>query len=142
MSTLTTSPTCIFCSIINGTIPARELWQNDSFFIMFDIKPLNPDHILVIPREHIDHVYDLSEALYTDLFLTARKAARILKQVTNAPRIGLVVEGFGVPHAHIHLIPIYHAGELDASRAKPADVEVLNKRAKELRPLFEKGMGN
>lgn len=131
---------CVFCLIINKTIPAQKVWENDTFFIIHDIKPLNPDHILIIPREHVDHVYDLSDALYIDLFLTARKAARILKQVTNAPRIGLVVEGFGVPHAHIHLIPIYHAGELDASRAKPADTEALSKRAEELRPLFEKGM--
>ncbi len=116
---------CIFCKIINDEIPAHKVWEDDKHLAFLDANPLNPGHTLVIPKKHEEYVFDLSDEDYSELFLKAKRLAVPLKKATGAKKIGLVVEGFGVPHAHVHLIPIFEAGELDPSRAKRADSNEL-----------------
>ncbi len=106
----------IFSKILTQEIKADIIWQDEDHFAIFDIDPNNPGHLLVIPKKEVGYVFDLSNEEYTNLFVAVKKLAVILKEVTHATRIGLVIEGLGVPdHVHVHLIPINEVGELDSS---------------------------
>jgi histidine triad (HIT) family protein len=98
---------------------------------MLDIRPIAPGHLLLLPKKHAADLFLLPEKDYVRLLSTARKVAPILRRLTNAKRIGLVVEGFGVPHVHVHLVPVNKAGELNPTRANPASparLRVLQRR--------------
>jgi len=115
----------IFTRIINREIPAHIVWENEKYIAILDIKPLNPGHTLLIPKDEANYIFDMSDEAYADLFLTAKKLSSPIKKATQAQRIGLIVEGFGVDHVHIHLIPINGPHELDPNRAKDASTEEL-----------------
>ena len=116
---------CVFCKILNHEIPAFTVWEDDNHMAFLDINPINPGHIDIIPKQHVDYVFDLDEESYNAIFLLARKLAPPLKKATNAKRIGVAVEGFGVPHVHIHLVPLHGGMELDPNRSKQATNEEL-----------------
>ncbi len=103
---------CIFCKIVKEELPSHKVWEDETHLAFLDIHPINPGHTLLIPKNHIDNVFDISDDGYQELFLTAKKIAPKLQKVTGAKRIGLIVEGFAVPHAHIHLVPINNDKEL------------------------------
>jgi histidine triad (HIT) family protein len=130
-------PDCIFCKIINKEIPAHIVWENDRFIAMLDIRPVNPGHLLIIPREHIETIFDIPQPLYNELFETAKALSRPLQQAMSSTKVGVVVEGFGVPHAHVHLIPINHAHELDSSRAKSMAEEELAEVANKIKTIIK-----
>ncbi len=110
---------CIFCKIIGKEIPSYILWENDRFLAFLDVRPLNPGHLLIIPKGHIKDIFDMPEGLYQEIFNTAKALSTPLQNAMSSVRVGMVVEGFGVPHAHVHLIPINKQHEIDSSRAKP-----------------------
>ena len=93
----------IFTRIINGEIPSNTLFQDEQCFVILTQEPLSPGHLMVIPREEIDHVWDIGDELYTHLMLIAKKMAHKMREVYDYKRIGMLVEGFGVPHAHVHV---------------------------------------
>ena len=124
---------CIFCKIIKGDIPSVKIWEDEKYFIMLDINPINPGHTLVIPKNHKDYVFDLDDREYNQLMLKAKEVAKILKNKLKSKRIGLAIEGFAVPHVHIHLIPLNKGNELNPERAKKMDSEELNKIAEKIR---------
>ena len=110
---------CIFCKIINKEIPAYTVWEDEQFLAILDIRPVNPGHLLIIPKEHIENVFDMPRAVYmNELFETVKALSTPLQQAMSSVQVGMVMEGFGVPHAHLHLMPINHGHELDSSRAK------------------------
>ena len=117
--------TCIFCKILNGSAPAHKIWENDGFFAFLDINPVNPGHTMIIPKHHIDYVFDLEEPLYSELFRVAKELSEPIRRAVQASRIGVVVEGFSVSHLHVHLVPINGVNELDPARAKRATPEEL-----------------
>ena len=103
----------IFTRIINNEIPANKIYEDDRVVAFLEMYPLNEGHTLVVPRQQVDHIWDLSDEDYEYLWKTAKKIANHIRKVyPDAPRVGVVVEGFGVPHAHIHLIPIYKGDDL------------------------------
>lgn len=110
----------VFTKILNGEIPGYIVAQDEHFFALLDIRPVNSGHTLVIPKQEVDVLYDLDDETYTGLFLFCKKIAPALKVATGARRIGMVVEGFGVPHVHVHLVPINAANELNPERARDA----------------------
>ncbi len=128
----------IFTKIINREIPAHIVWENEKFIATMDIRPVNPGHMLVIPKQEIGYIFDMNDSDYSDLMLTAKKLAGPLKMATNAKRVGLVVEGFGVDHVHIHLIPINEANQLDPHRAKEVADEELAIMAEKIKSALQK----
>ncbi len=120
---------CIFCQIIANSAPHHRVWENENFVAFLDINPLKRGHLLILPRQHIDYVFDLPEDLYLKMFQAARQIAAPLRKAIGAKRIGLVLEGFTVPHCHLHLIPIDHENELDPCKAAPVNDSELSKAA-------------
>ncbi len=124
---------CIFCKIVKGEIPAVKIWEDEKHLAFLDVNPVNPGHTLIIPKKHNDYLFDLNDEEYNKLMLDAKKIAQLLKEKINPERIGVIVEGFAVPHVHVHLVPINHGGELSLSRGKPASTEELNKIAERIK---------
>ncbi len=117
--------TCIFCQIIEGIEPAHKIWESDDFLAFLSLHPGNPGHTCLIPKTHVDYVFDLDEPLYSGIFQLAKQLSEPLKKATEAKRIGIAIEGFSVPHVHLHLVPLYNVAELDPHRhIKQNSVEV------------------
>ncbi len=116
---------CIFCDFANDEKECFKVWEDKHFLAFLDMHPINPGHILLIPKEHIGEVFDLQEDLYTKLLTSAKMLAPKIKKVFNAPRIGLAIEGFGIDHVHVHLVPVYHGNELNPERAIAATLDDL-----------------
>jgi histidine triad (HIT) family protein len=128
---------CIFCKIIKNEIDYFKVWENKKFLAFLDRMPINPGHILLIPKKHQEEIFDLEDNLYIEMFKIAKKISKPLKLVTKAKRVGIAVEGLGVPHAHIHLVPIYNGNELNPERAKKATEDELKQMQKNLSKSFE-----
>jgi histidine triad (HIT) family protein len=118
---------CIFCRIIKNEIAAYKAWENDNFLAFLDLNPINPGHILLIPKKHFEEIFDLDEVLYNEAFSVVKKIAKSLRNILKSKKIGIAVEGLGVPHAHIHIVPIYNGNELNPERAMAATKEDLSK---------------
>ena len=116
---------CIFCQIIKNELPSHKIWENENFLAFLTLGSLNRGHTLLVPKKHIDYIFDLEEPLYTDIFQTAKQLSKPLKKATTAKRIGIIIEGFTVPHVHIHLVPLYNEDEIDPRRVKKmTDIEL------------------
>lgn len=97
---------CVFCQIVADKKPAQKLWEDKNFVAFLDIKPINPGHTLLIPKDHSEYLFELEEQLYSRIFKRAKMLAKPLRAAMKSQRIGVLVEGFGVAHLHIHLVPI------------------------------------
>lgn len=95
----------IFTRIIEGELPGHFVWQDDVCVAIMTIQPVNPGHVLVIPRQEVDHWDDLSDELVAHLMKVGRKLAKAIKAGFDCQRVGVVVAGFEVPHVHVHIIP-------------------------------------
>ena len=102
----------LFTKIIEGEIPAHKIYEDDRVIAILDIHPINDGHTLVILKKQIDHLWDLDDDDYHYLLDTSKKIAKHIKNVMDSPRVGMIVDGFGVPHVHIHLIPIYSGTDI------------------------------
>ncbi len=123
----------IFSRIINGEIPCHKIWENDSFFAFLDINPIQPGMTLLVPKTEISDGFDLPDDQYCAWMLVAKKLIPAIKAAAGSERVGLVIEGMEVPHAHIKLIPISHPNDLAQSNAKPATPEELEEMAERIR---------
>jgi histidine triad (HIT) family protein len=125
----------IFSKIIAGEIPAYKVAESIDFLAFLDINPLAEGHVLVIPKQEIDYLFDLDDELYTGLQMFAKIVATAIKQVIPCKRIGVAVIGLEVPHAHIHLIPMNEIADLNFSRPKltftPEQLEATAEKIKE-----------
>ncbi len=102
----------IFTKIVNGEIPAYKVAEDENYLAFFDISPVAKGHTLVIPKKEVDYLFDLDDELYTGLQLFAKKVAVGLKKAIPCEKVGVLVLGLEVPHAHIHLIPMQNEGDL------------------------------
>ena len=116
---------CKFCQIRDREHPAFIVWEDDELLAFLDKHPMNPGHTLLVPKKHVDDVFDLDDELLARIFLAAKKLAGPLKKATEAKRIGVAIEGFTVPHAHIHLVPLHNPSDLNPERAVNASEESL-----------------
>lgn len=108
--------TCIFCQIVRGVEPAHRVWESEDLLAFLTRSPCNPGHTLLIPKTHVDYVFDLEEPLYTNIFRAAKQLSEPIEKATDAKRIGVAIEGFSVSHVHLHLVPLYNVSELDPHR--------------------------
>lgn len=153
----------IFEKIINREIPAHIIWESDTHLAFLDINPIQDGHTLVIPKfknetkEHntqntlgdniIDYIFDMNDQDYTDLMLASKEVAKLLKQKLDCKRVCIIVEGYAVPHTHVHLIPTNSEDDLkrnpvgdfakSENRKRSTDENVL----KELDKVYKKIMG-
>ncbi len=107
----------VFSKIIDRELPAYIVWEDEEV-ISFLPKAnfMNKGHILVVPKVQVDYIFDLDDEIYHKLWSVAKLLAEPLKELTKAKRIGIGVEGFSVPHVHIHLTPLFSQSELDPHR--------------------------
>lgn len=131
-----TEEKCIFCEIVNNKIPAYKVWENDNFLIFLDLSPINKGHILLMPKKHFIEIFDLDDDLYHEAFQIIKKLSKPLKELMKAKRIGIAIEGLGVAHGHIHIVPIYKGNELNPERAKKATEDELKEMQKKLIKCF------
>jgi len=124
----------IFTKIINREIPAHIIYEDEQVIAFLDIQPSSKGHTLVVSKQEIDEVDELPEELYNHLMATAKQLSRHIKSVYKPMRVGMLVFGTEVPHAHVHLIPLYTGQEMAIVRDSEATVDdsVLAAVAKEL----------
>ena len=108
----------IFSKIIAGQIPAYKIAEDDHFFAFLDIFPLVDGHVLVVPKTETDNLFDLPEDYLSRILVFARPIAKAIESAFDCKRCGISVVGLEVPHAHIHLVPINNADDLNFTRGK------------------------
>jgi histidine triad (HIT) family protein len=128
---------CIFCEIVAGWAPAAIVWENAEFVAFLDHRPIQPGHLLLVPREHVDYLFDLDAPRYRALWDCAKDLAVPLQAATGADRIGVAVEGYGVPHLHVHLVPINRLGDLDPCKQHPVARDELDRMAEQIRSALQ-----
>lgn len=108
----------IFSKIINGAIPSYKIAENEHCYAFLDIFPLVKGHVLVVPKQETDKIFDLEDALLSEMILFSKKIGKAIEQAFDCNRCGMTVIGLEVPHAHIHLMPISAPGDMDFSNPK------------------------
>ena len=129
----------IFSKIIAGEIPCYKIAEDDRCLSFLDIRPVVYGHALVIPKVEVDYYFDLDDEYLSHLNIFAKKVAKVLDQEIDCIRIGVMIAGLEVPHAHIHLIPMNDIGELSFTKPR-ADVskEEMSALAERLSGAFDK----
>lgn len=124
----------IFSRIIKGEIPCWKIAEDGHHFAFLDINPASKGHTLVVPKEEIDYFFDLNDDRLASLMLFAKEIAGAIDRSMGCIRTGVVVQGLEVPHAHVHLIPIYRP-EQDFSLGKKVNLtnEEMEETAKKIR---------
>ncbi len=131
-----TSPT-LFTRIIKGEVPCHKILEDGRFFAFLDINPIHAGHTLVIPKKEIDFLFDMDDELLGGLMVFAKKVARAIQKAVPCQRVGVMVYGLEVPHAHVHLVPVQGVrGELNFLNAKKAAPEDLALVAKKVRSFL------
>lgn len=108
----------IFSRIIAGEIPCYKVAENEKFFAFLDINPLVKGHTLVVPKQEVDYIFDLSDEDLAAMHVFAKKIARAIEKAFSCKKVGEAVIGLEVPHAHIHLIPIQKESDMLFSNPK------------------------
>jgi histidine triad (HIT) family protein len=121
----------IFSKIIAGEIPSYKIAENEQFFAFLDIFPLVEGHVLVVPKTETDKFFDLDDQYLSQMLLFAKPIAHAIEKAFDCNRCGISVVGLEVPHAHLHLLPINEADDLNFTRGK------LKLSAEELKKVQE-----
>ncbi|WP_306640495.1 HIT family protein [Sanyastnella coralliicola] len=108
----------IFSKIVSGEIPCHKIAENDKFLAFLDIFPLVKGHTLVIPKKEVDYIFDMEDDLLSEINVFAKDVATQIKKAIPCERIGIAVIGLEVPHAHMHLVPINHVGDINFEKEK------------------------
>ena len=108
----------IFSKIIAGEIPGYKIAENDKFYAFLDAFPLREGHTLVVPKIEVDNMFDLPEEYLSELLVFARPIAKAIEKAYDCNRCGISVVGLEVPHAHVHLIPVNTANDLNFNQSK------------------------
>ena len=108
----------IFSRIIKGEIPSYRISENDKFFAFLDIAPMVKGHVLIVPKIEVDKIFDLENNYLAEMLLFAKPIAKAIEKTFQCNRCGISVIGLEVPHAHMHLVPINSADDLNFNRKK------------------------
>ena len=114
----------IFSKIIDGEIPGTFVYTDDTCVAFMDVQPLTRGHVLVVPRAEVDHWLDLDDELSAHLFAVAKKIGKAQKAAFDCQRVGVVIQGFEVPHVHIHVFPANQISDFElANKDKNSTAE-------------------
>ena len=127
----------IFSKIVAGEIPCHKVYETEHCLAFLDINPVVRGHVLCIPKQEVDYIFDLDDELFTELHLFAKRVARGLKQVCPCIKVGEAVVGIDVPHAHIHLIPLNQSGDLNFSHHVAMSHDELQALAEQIAAAIE-----
>ena len=123
----------LFTRIVAGEIPCHKIAEDEHCLAFLDIRPLNPGHALVIPKREIDYLFDIDDELLQHMMVFAKRVARAIGQTVPCKRVGVIVAGLEVPHAHIHLVPIRAIADINFARAREMPPEELAAWAEKIR---------
>ena len=123
----------IFSKIIAGEIPSFKIAENEKFFAFLDIFPLREGHVLVVPKTETDKFFDLPDQYLSEMLLFAKPIAKAIERSFNCNRCGIEVVGLEVPHAHMHLIPINTANDLNFNQSK---LKLTNEQLEKIRDMI------
>ena len=121
----------IFSKIIKGEIPSYKIAENEKFLAFLDVFPLREGHTLVIPKPEVDKFFDLQDDYLAELLVFAKPIAKAIEKAFHCNRCGISVIGLEVPHAHMHLIPINSANDLNFTQHKTKVTDEQLKQAQE-----------
>ena len=116
---------CIFCKISLGEIPSYKVYEDEDFFGFLTIKPHTKGHTLLIPKTHFDEILVTDDKVVEKIFLTGKNFAKKIKEKFNPDKVAFVVAGQGVPHLHLHLIPMNTESDLNPEKAYESTREEL-----------------
>ncbi len=103
----------IFTKIINGEVPSYKIFEDERTYAFLDIHPIQQGQVLVVPKVELDHIWDLGADDYQALWSTVQKVGKRLREVfPDVKRVGVIVEGFDVPHVHVKVFPVNSGDEL------------------------------
>ncbi len=115
----------VFTKIINGELPCYKVHEDDLTISILTIEPINLGHVLVIPKQEVNHWFDVPEKAYVQVQLNAQKIGRAIQKATGCPRVLTTAIGFEVQHYHLHLIPAWTMADLNFQKAqKRSDQEM------------------
>ena len=125
----------IFRKIVDGEIPSHKIYEDDNVLAFMDIHPIQPGHVLVIPKKEVETFEQLDDELYMQVMTVVKRVASKIKQELKPKRVGVIIEGFDVPHAHIKVLPINSEAELRhlPNMDEEPDHDALAKMAERLR---------
>jgi len=122
----------IFSKIIAGEIPSYKIAENEKFFAFLDIFPLREGHVLVVPKLETDKFFDLPDEYLAEMLVFAKPIAKAIERSFKCNRCGIEVVGLEVPHAHMHLIPINAANDLNFTQGKlnmsPGQMKIVQEK--------------
>ncbi len=125
---------CVFCKISNKEDSNHQVvWEHDRFMALLTIQPVKEGHVLVIPKWHVEDVMDMNDVEYAELMVHARALAVSLKSIFVATKVVIATEGLSVSHAHVHLVPVHHKGDLGITNHISATPEALHRTAEKIR---------
>ncbi len=107
---------CVFCKIVAGQLESSKVYEDDEVLAFMDIQPVRQGQVLVIPKQHIDHFSDIPDALALRIYQKAHALLKTVRKVVHPERMGLVIHGYGVPHAHVIIVPQYHEDDIASGR--------------------------
>lgn len=113
----------LFTKIIKGEVPSYKIYEDDKTFAFLDIHPLAPGHVLVVPKTPVEFIWDLEAEDYQALMASVQKIGKHLREVMDAPFVGVEVIGIDVPHAHVHVVPFTTARDLQRKSAPDSEPE-------------------
>ncbi len=108
----------LFSKIINGDIPSYKIAESEKFYAFLDIFPLQKGHTLIVPKIEVDKIFEVPDAYLSELLIFAKPIAAAIEKSFPCNRVGMVTVGLEVPHAHLHLIPINAAADMEFSQPK------------------------
>lgn len=108
----------IFTKIINREIPAQIIAEDEKYIAFLDIMPLVRGHVLVVPKQEVDYIFNMSSEDLSGLHLFAQKVAKAMDKTIKCTRIGVAVIGLEVPHVHVHLVPLRTMDDINFTRPK------------------------
>ena len=120
----------LFTKIIQGEIPTYKVYEDDCVIAFLDINPMQKGHTLVVPKVEVDQLFDLDEAMFDRVMHRVRYVAQVLRAKTQCKRVCMIVEGYAIPHAHVHLIPTNTPDDFDKKHVHVATKEELEEMHK------------